>query len=194
MGKGIAKPIQLSQEELLKLCEQAADRGVKKYLKAQAEKKENEKNAMRYNVKVLLENYIRFKYYIENAVKSIEDMEGKELGEDGENVMRIFGLRSEDKKIMSVQRSVLTMSMLMAHVDRMLDAYKIACTGSTSVVIQRRWEVIERMYLRENRMTTNQIAEEFNLEPRNIREDAKMAREDLKAQIFGIEAIIMDLV
>ena len=125
-------------------------------------------------------------------MKSLDDVENYEEYLEHAEIMRIFGLREDDKHIRSVEKSVSIMSLLMAHVDRMLDVYKKSCEGSSSVVVQRRYQVVERMYLREKRMTATQIAEEFNLEPRVIQKDAKMAREDLKVLLFGIDAILSD--
>lgn len=193
MGKSVFKPVRLSEEELKAICEEAASRGVKKYIE-ESDKAERRRNGgLLYNTKVLLENYWKFKTYIEKSVKTLEDAAGLELSERDMDIMRIFGIREDDRKIRSVQRSVTVMTMLMAHVDRMLDVYRASCEGSASVTEQRKWQVIERMYLREKKMSTNQIAAEFSLDPRAIREDARLAREDIKVLLFGIEAIIQDM-
>jgi hypothetical protein len=190
---GGSAPVMLTVSELRKLCEDAADNAIAKHSKAAARQNEARNKGLRYNVKVLLENYIRFKSFIAESVVSLEDAEKHENEALDEEALRIFGINQGSVKITSLQKSVATMAVIMAHVDRMLAVYRESCKGSPSVVVQRRWQVIERMYLREKRMTTNQIADEFHLEPRNIREDAKMAREDLKVLFFGIEAIVTDL-
>ena len=182
--------VNLSSAELRALCEDAADRGVAKYIRALEGKKRRETDRMLHNTKLLLENYTKFKAYIAQAVQSLSDVEGMEDAAGNMEIMRIFGLREEDTRIQSVQRSVTTMTMLMAHVDRMLEVYKADCEGSTSPAVRRRWYVIERMYLQEKKMTSGQIAAELHLDPRGIREDARLARDDLKALLFGIEAII----
>ena len=48
---------------------------------------------------------------------------------------------------------------------------------------------MERLYLRDKKMSTKEIAEEFSLDTRVIQEDAKRAREDMKVLLFGIEAL-----
>lgn len=166
------------------------DRTIKKYTDAVQQQKNEKKEFTYHNTKLLLDNYRRFKLYIEHAVQSLEDICANDSELLNSEIFRIFGMRDEDKKLMSIQKSVTITSMLMEHVDRMLEVYRKSCESSPSIVVQRRWQVVERMYLREQRMTTTQIAEEFNLEPRNIREDAKRAREDLVALFFGIETIL----
>lgn len=193
MGKAVKKSVQLSEDDIKAICEEAASRGVKKYIDEAEKAEQSRQNGLLYNTKVLLENYWKFKTYIEKSVKTLEDATGVELSERDMGIMRIFGIVEDDRKIHSVQRSVTIMTMLMAHVDRMLEVYKASCEGSSSAVEQRKWQVIERMYLREKRMSTNQIAAEFSLDPRAIREDARMAREDIKVLLFGIEAIIQDM-
>ncbi|MGN0399999.1 MAG: hypothetical protein ACI4EO_07720 [Blautia sp.] len=193
MAKG--KAIRLTDEELKKIVEDTMKKGIEEGRKEFEIREEKRKAGLLHNTKVLLENYMKFKLFISESVKSVADMEeAKYNATDADEILRIFGLREDDKKIRSIGKSVATMSLLMAHVDRMLDVYKQSCEGSSSVVVQRRYQVIERMYLREKRMTATQIAEEFNLEPRVIQKDAKMAREDLRVLMFGIEAIVKDLV
>lgn len=186
-----ADRVSLSQAEVRALCEEAAEKGVSKYIRALEGRQRRESDRMLHNTKLLLENYTKFKAYIAKAVQSLSDVEGIGEAVQNEDILRIFGLRDEDTRIQSVQRSVATMTLLMAHVDRMLTVYKEDCEGSTSAAVRRRWDVIERMYLREKKMTSGQIAAEFHLDPRGVREDARLAREDLKALLFGIEAIIM---
>lgn len=193
MAKG--KVIRLTNEELKEIVLDSVKKGIEEGRKEYEIQEEKRRTGLLHNTKVLLENYMKFKLFISEAVKSVEDMneEEKWMGDEAD-ILRIFGLREDDKKIRSIGKSVAVMTLLMSHVDRMLEVYKKSCEGSTSVVIQRRYQVIERMYLREKKMSTNQIAEEFNLEPRIIQKDAKMAREDLKILLFGIEAIVKELV
>ena len=187
------RAIRLTEQELRKLCEDAVDAGVAKYITEQERAAKKRRDGLLHNTKVLLENYQKFKAYIERSVKTLEDVEGVELSERDMDIMRIFGIREDDRKIRSVQRSVTTMTLLMAHVDRMLEVYRVSCEGSPSEVERRKWAVIERMYLRENRMTTNQIAEEFKVDLRAIQYDAKQARDDIQVLLFGIEAILDNL-
>lgn len=191
MAKG--KAIRLTDEELNQIVMDAVNKGIEAQRKEQKNMAERERQGLRYNTKILLENYMKFKKFISESVKSIEEVEGFGCDQNEKEIMRIFGLREDDRKLRSIQRSVAIMTLLMAHVDRMLEVYEASCKGSSSVVVQRRWEVIERMYLREKRMNATQIADEFHLEVRNIQEDAKRGREDLKVLLFGIESIIVDM-
>ena len=192
MGKS-GRTVQLTEDEIKAICEEAATRGVKKYIDESEKTERQRSSSLLYNTKVLLENYWKFKAYIEKSVKTLEDATGVELSDRDIDIMRIFGIVEDDRHIHSVQRSVTIMTMLMAHVDRMLDVYRASCEGSASAVEQRKWQVIERMYLREKKMSTNQIAAEFSIDPRAIREDARLAREDIKVLLFGIEAIVQDM-
>lgn len=193
MGKGERRNVILSEEEIRAICEEAAGQGVKKYIEESAKVERKRNGGLLYNTKVLLENYRKFESYIEKSVKTLEEATGVDLTDRELDIMRIFGIVEDDRRIQSVQRSVTVMTMLMAHVNRMLEVYKASCEGSASVTERRKWQVIERMYLREKKMSTNQIAAEFSIDPRAIREDARLAREDIKVLLFGIEAIIQDL-
>ena len=194
MGKkDEGRTVRLSEKELRDICEAAADAAVAKRIREEAQAAQRKKDWRLHNTKLLLEKYHYFKDHIERSIESLEEMDGISLPSDASDIFRIFGLRDEDTRIWTVKRSVTKMSLIMAHVDRMLDVYRRECERSQSVAQQRKWLVIERMYLQERRMTTNQIAREMNMEPRAIQYDAKEAREDISVLIFGIEAIIDEM-
>ena len=78
----------------------------------------------------------------------------------------------------------------MTHVDTMLEVYRKTCESSASEVKQRQYRVIERLYLSEKRMNTKEIAELEGEDIRTIQNDAKTAREDLTALIFGLDGVL----
>ena len=57
-------------------------------------------------------------------------------------------------------------------------------------VKQRQYRVIEHLYLSNNKLNTKEIAELEGEDVRTIQNDAKQAREDLTALIFGLDGVI----
>ena len=55
---------------------------------------------------------------------------------------------------------------------------------------QIQYRVIEYLYLSENNLNTKEIAELEGEDVRTIQNDAKQAREDLTALIFGLDGVI----
>ena len=72
----------------------------------------------------------------------------------------------------------------------MLEIYRRTCESSASRVKQRQYRVIEKMYLSDQKMTTQEIAELEGEDIRTIQNDAKAAREDLTALIFGLDGLL----
>ena len=192
MGKS-GKMVRLTEDELRSICEDAVDRGIAKYIRNEESGKKKKQSGLLYNTKVLLENYQKLKRYLAKAESRLEDVIGERYPEYSVQMVEVFGLKVNEQRSYTIAKGVATMTIIMNHIDRMLEVYRQDCEGSASQTVQRRWQVLERLYLRDKRMSTKEIAEEFSLDPRVIQEDAKRAREDMKVLLFGIEALVSDL-
>ena len=193
MGKNSqGRTIRLTEQELKQLCEEAVDRGVAKYIKEQDRADSRKRRSLLYNTKKLLENYTKLKDYIENAVSTFE--EAAEVDETIVNTEVLIGFRlmDSDRKLDRQIRGINAVKMMLAHIDRMLDVYKVDCQTSSSEVKRRRWDIVQMMYLdRVEKKTTKQIAEYYNMELSGIQKEAKAARSDLTILFFGLDAMVM---
>lgn len=189
MSKKVQPMVRLSQEEVRSLCEQAVDNYIEKHEKV---KKENQSRLL-YNTKVLLENYRKLKRYIERATANLEDVIAYNYPDYSLQMLEILGLRVEDQKSYTIAKGVAMTKILMNHVERMLSEYKTECENSGNPVLQRRWDVISKMYLEDEKMDTKRLAEKYCVDPRVIQADAKQGREDIKILLFGIEALVNDM-
>lgn len=193
MGKNSqGRTIRLTEQELKQLCEEAVDRGVAKYIKEQDRADSRKRRSLLYNTKKLLENYTKLKDYIENAVSTFE--EAAEVDETIVNTEVLIGFRlmDSDRKLDRQIRGINAVKMMLAHIDRMLDVYKVDCQTSSSEVKRRRWDIVQMMYLdRDAKKTTKQIAEYYNMELSGIQKEAKAARSDLTILFFGLDAMVM---
>lgn len=187
------KSIRLTEQELRKICEEAADRSVEKHIKRQNIQIKNENRRILYNTKRLLEHYTQLKDYVENAVSTVEEAVQVDESFIDPEILIGFRVMDSDRKLDSQIRRINTMKLIMAHVDRMLMVYKADCQSSASRVRQRRWEIIQMMYLdRDERKTTKQIAEYYDMEISGVRREAKAARNDLSVLFFGINAMMIN--
>lgn len=189
MSKKVQPMVRLSQEEVRSLCEQAVDNYIEKHEKV---KKENQSRLL-YNTKVLLENYRKLKRYIERATANLEDVIAYNYPDYSLQMLEILGLRVEDQKSYTIAKGVAMTKILMNHVERMIHEYQTECENSGSPVMQRRWDVISKMYLEDQKMDTKRLAEKYCVDPRVIQADAKQGREDIKILLFGIEALVNDM-
>lgn len=188
-GKGV-KIYNLSEQQLEKMVRKASQAGIEAYKKEHVESSRKKAEKLLYRTKTLLERYIELKAYADNAVYTLEKAEDVHEGIADLEVLTKFGIFDDDRTLHNLKRSVITVSMIMAHVDTMLEVYRRTCESSASDVKQRQYRVIEYLYLSEKRMSTKEIAELEGEDIRTIQNDAKAARGDLTALIFGIDGVL----
>lgn len=189
------KTITLSQSELATLVEEAVSKGVQRHMEAEEKREQKRQSRLLYNTKVLLENYRKLKTYLEKATSSLEDVARDRFPEYSVELLEVFGLRVEDKKSYSIARGVANVTILVNHLEKMLEVYKQDCLSSDKETDHRKWRVLNYLYIGgERRMSIGDIAEIENVDPRVIQKDAKAAREDMKVLLFGIEALYSDIV
>ena len=122
MGK--SKQITLNQEELRKICQNAVEDGVAKYINLEEQKKKAEWRGLLFRTKKLLENYTKLKDYADQAVVTLEQAEQVDETLMNMDVMTKFHIFDDDKTLHRQYRGVNAVKFIMAHVDRMLGVYK----------------------------------------------------------------------
>ena len=146
MGKG--KTFSITQEEMERLLDRAADRAVSAYQREIAEEKkksvseEKAKFDRRYrNTKMLLEHYRDFSEYDEKAIYRISN----ELDEDIVDIIELMEGRRIDRdgKIESIERGVIRTRVIMNHVDKKMSRFTESCENYYQEE-KHRWRVIER--------------------------------------------------
>lgn len=193
MGKSNGS-ITLTEDQIKNLVKQAGEAGAAAYEKKNKKSAEEKVHTMLYRTKVLLEKYRYLHDYSEKSVYSLKQMADSQENPDSDvdfEMLAKFGILDEDITLYRMKKGVATVKILMDHVDRMLEIYKTDCETSSSEVKKRQWRVIENLYLADERLTTKQIAEQENQDLRVIQQDAKNAREDLTALIFGLDGILV---
>ena len=193
MGKSKQVTVTLSKEELHRICQNAVEAGVAKYINTEEQTKKNEWRGLLFRTKKLLENYTKLKDYADQAVVTLEQAEEVDQTLVNMDVLTKFHVFDDDKTLHRQLRGVNAVKFIMAHVDRMLMVYKDSCLNSAQDVMHRRWYVIEKMYLNreEQKKTTKELAEIFKTDISNIQKDAKEARNDLTTLFFGLDAMVL---
>lgn len=141
-----------------------------------------------HNTKLLLRNYRRLNEYYKNSVFSTEAAE--EADESFEDVMRSMG-RPADEEIFveSIQKNYLATKIIMTHVNKMLDCYRIMCERSSRQDDKRHWRVLEGLYIAENYTTAEEIARQEHIDKRTVYKDIDVCAADLTALFFGVGGI-----
>lgn len=185
-----AKTYNISERELQEMMRRASEAGIAAYKNEHEETTRRKAGRLLYRTKTLLERYTQLNEYAQNSVYTLERAEEVNEGIADLEVLTKFGIFDDDKTLHNLKRSVVTVNMVMAHVNTMLEAYRKECESSASKVKQRQYRVIEYLYLSENKLNTKEIAELEGEDVRTIQNDAKQAREDLTALIFGLDGVI----
>lgn len=185
-----AKTYNISERELQEMMRRASEAGIAAYKNEHEETTRRKAGRLLYRTKTLLERYTQLNEYAQNSVYTLERAEEVNEGIADLKVLTKFGIFDDDKTLHNLKRSVVTVNMVMAHVNTMLEVYRKECESSASKVKQRQYRVIEYLYLSENKLNTKEIAELEGEYVRTIQNDAKQAREDLTALIFGLDGVI----
>ena len=185
-----AKTYNISERELQEMMRRASEAGIAAYKNEHEETTRRKAGRLLYRTKTLLERYTQLNEYAQNSVYTLERAEEVNEGIADLEVLTKFGIFDDDKTLHNLKRSVVTVNMVMAHVNTMLEVYRKECESSASKVKRRQYRVIEYLYLSENKLNTKEIAELEGEDVRTIQNDAKQAREDLTALIFGLDGVI----
>lgn len=81
---------------------------------------------------------------------------------------------------------------MLNHIDAMLRTYEIICLTSKKPEEQRRYRVLEAMYIKEEPEHVEDIADRENIDVRTVYRDLDAACEKLSALLFGIQWIERD--
>ena len=95
----------------------------------------------------------------------------------------------EDKVIVdSIRRSASKTAIMIEHIDKMLDIYRIYCS-KYSEREKRQYKVIRMLYISKQKSTVTEIAKKFNVSKVTIYDDIKIAEERLTSLFFGVDGL-----
>lgn len=180
----------LTYGQLKELSEKAAVIGAREALKTfeKARKKEASQRGDRRlrNTKLLLRNYRMLKEHAENSVFGRTQMEESAL-DILESMMSIY---DNEVIIDSIKRSATRTAVIVSHIDTMFGFFEAYCDRSPKREIEtRRYAVLWDMYMAEETLSVQEIAEKRNISRDTVYSDLKLATESLSALIFGVDGL-----
>lgn len=190
-----------------RIMEQAIRQGVEAGVKAGAEYIEDQRRQAKkdrydrrlHNTRLLLKNYRRFRAHVDEGVSSGEKSAGKKSGgkRPAESAISIlddldeFSYR-DGLYIESIKRSQERTAIILRHIDKMMEYYRIDCDLNGTDEAVRRYKVVMASYIDEPKISPQDIAETFGIERRTIYRDINIAMKQLTALIFGIDGLRID--
>lgn len=150
-----------------------------------------------YNTKLLLEHYRLFKEHAENAVFELTRLDEAELTaiEIMDSMWQSAGPGRGEIAIESIAKSALRTEIVIRHIDEMLGIYEAYCYRSGKPENERRWDIINTMYIKSlqgNKTKTElyeELAQKHFISDRQVKYDINMALEQITALLFGIDGV-----
>ncbi|MDT2781401.1 helix-turn-helix domain containing protein [Vagococcus fluvialis] len=171
----MAKSNVLSKRQIEIIAETASQEAIKAYEKKAKKVAKELKNRNLRNTELLLKNYIKLKDQCEEIIQDVVPEGSPE-----------FSLETLTLETLSIYKAK-TLKM-MEHVDKMLIAYEWN-SKKGSVEEYRRYQVLKKRYLSEDKLNVKEICETFNIEQGTVYRDTKLAIKDMSVLLFGIDAI-----
>ena len=180
-NKNNVQVVALTKEELASMIREAAVAGAQVAADAMVvSQRQNEKEKIDrrlHNTELLLRNYRTLKKSCENAVYEYKDEEISEVLED------INGMKDDKVIVESIKASAKRTAIMVQHIDKMLDVYRIYCS-KLSEQDKRRYKVIKALY-----MKISEISKKFSVSKVTVYDDIKIAKERLSSLFFGIDGL-----
>lgn len=150
--------------------------------------KKQEQDWKHHNTKLLLRNYRRLSSYYKEAV--FTSAKAEESDESFEQIMRRMG-RPKDEAVFveSIQKNYIATRTIMTHVNKMLECYKNMCLQSKRPGDDRRWRIVDALYLSGPHTTATQVAQNENVDRSTIYRDIDICVNDLTPMFFGASGL-----
>ena len=141
------------------------------------------------NTRLLLQNYRTLNEHYKHAIYNVQTAE--EEDEDFKDIIRVMNstIIDEDLYIESIKQSCVRTKLIMAHVNKMLDIYRLMCEQSKREDSKRHWRALESMYLSDEPQTAAAIAAKENIDKRTVYKDLEACITDLTTLFFGIDGL-----
>lgn len=179
------KPNQLTPELRKEIAEVAAQVAIEQFRKEAERNRKAIRDRRLHNTKLLLEKYRGFVEHSRSAV-----YEASQLNDDADFESLMGELMSSDSVfkmpvVKSIQESAAHTRIIVQHIERMIDYYKMRCENSSKPEDMRRFRVVYGLYIAPKEKTAQELAEEECVDITTIYRDLRAALKQLSALIFG---------
>nr|WP_092074962.1 DUF1492 domain-containing protein [Dendrosporobacter quercicolus]NSL49590.1 DUF1492 domain-containing protein [Dendrosporobacter quercicolus DSM 1736]SDN23957.1 hypothetical protein SAMN04488502_11546 [Dendrosporobacter quercicolus] len=167
--------ISSKHEQIIKLAVKA----VREYDEEQRKSKHDKRLR---NTKLLLDNFQALQEHCKNAIYDI-----KMAKENAIDILDELLDKEDDVYIESIKRSVTRTSIIVSHVNAMLDIYEIYCQKARKADERRGHRVLKATYFED--ISIEEIMKKENISQKTYYRDVNRASDRLSALIFGIDGI-----
>lgn len=179
---------ELSPEQVIKIAVRAGIEAAQKQIEFERNKAQKQSKDNRlHNTKMLIQNFRMFKVHSEKSIYSAADCE--------ESVFDILAMMSDkqfakaESTVAAIKNSATRTAIIVSHVEAMVEMYKIWCERSGKKENERRYRVLYALYISDEAMSSEEIAQKENIDKRTVYKDINAACETLGSLIFGIDSL-----
>jgi DNA-directed RNA polymerase specialized sigma24 family protein len=170
------------------ISEVAAAKAIERYTQEEQERRARLKDRRLNNAKLLLRKYKLLKEYSRSAIYEANQIADESMIE----IMDAMGMSSgEVRKIESIQRNVIVTNMIMEHVSVMLNVYEGLCRASKKPEARRRWRVIYGLFVANEAMSAQEIADTEHISVSMVYTDVDNACDELSSLFFGLDLSLL---
>lgn len=170
--------------------------GVKRAM-LEYDKVQKNKTKMRYdkrlrNTRLLLKNYRAFNEHYENAIYSVENAIKKEISKNDLTIQLfddLYNLQDDAYVVSSILKSKEKTKIILDHIKLCLEFFEQKAEKTNNMEMKRRYRVIYDLYIKEQTMSFEEIAEEENISTKTVNRDKNKAITELSVLIFGIDGL-----
>lgn len=182
------KETKLSSATVQKITEIATAAAIEAYREEQDKARAAFKDKRFNNTKLLIRKYKGLEAYTSNAIYETSQL----IDEGIEDILEAFGSElAEVRQVQSIKKSVTITKVIIEHVRTMLECYRRKCEGSTRPEVKRRWRVIYRMYLADDPLTAQEIANVEHISLSMVYAVVDTACDELSTLFFGLDLTSM---
>lgn len=142
-----------------------------------------------HNAKLLLRNYRRLKSYLDRAVYDAAAAEEEDTSI--EEIIALMENRRTPEEILSesIRKNYVNCKIVMVHVEQMLEAFREESMKSKKTNAARRWRVLEQLYLTDEPLTVEEVAEAEHIDERTVHKDIDACATALLPYLFGVDGM-----
>ncbi|MCM2675592.1 hypothetical protein [Alkalicoccobacillus plakortidis] len=153
-----------------------------KYIEDERKKAEKQRKDFRLrNTKLLLKNYRSFMMHGDDIHEELKEIEvPNDMFEE---------MHSNEFVVEAIKRSKERTLAMIKFMDQMLQVYRILCEESGKDEDLRRYQTIHKMYIAEEKISVENIAECHKTNVRTVYRDVNEAVKTLSVLVFGVDGI-----
>lgn len=179
----------VTESELSMIAEVAAEKAISIYKKEQEEMVQQQAEKCRNSAKMLVMHYKRLKKMKDTSVYDTNTVTDTTLAEIFNSMLG--KIRTDEFDLTSTNKNRIITGMLMNHVDVQLDNYRRECESSSEPEFGRRYRIVAAIYLQENALSVDAVAENECIDKSNVYRTLEKAYDDLAVLFFGVDGAKM---